>query len=94
MIVLCPIQRQDVINTRNLTRTFHDPGESEVLAVDGIDLTGAREEVLAILGPSGAGKTTLMRCSRRCGAVSRTPCRDQHRTSRSSSTPEGRLRKM
>ncbi|MGV9924505.1 ATP-binding cassette domain-containing protein [Nocardia rhamnosiphila] len=55
------MERQDVISTRNLTRTFHGPGESEVRAVDGIDLTVAREEVLAILGPNGAGKTTLMR---------------------------------
>lgn len=44
-----------VIEARDLRRTFGD-----VVAVDGIDLTIRRGEVVAMLGPNGAGKTTTI----------------------------------
>ena len=46
-----------VVELRGLVRRY-----GAVTAVDGIDLTVARGEVLAILGPNGAGKTTTVEC--------------------------------
>ena len=37
-------------------------GETEVPALQGIDLTILRGEILAIMGPSGCGKTTFLNC--------------------------------
>ncbi|MBO3739756.1 ABC transporter ATP-binding protein [Actinoplanes flavus] len=45
-----------MIETRELTKHFKD-----VRAVDGINLTVARGELVAMLGPNGAGKSTTLR---------------------------------
>lgn len=39
---------------------IYNPGENEVRALDGIDLTIKRKEFVAIIGASGSGKSTLM----------------------------------
>ncbi len=46
-----------ILEVRNFKKSF---GDTEVLR--GIDLTLEEGEVLAIIGPSGGGKTTLLRC--------------------------------
>ncbi|MEY3000236.1 MAG: hypothetical protein RL648_450 [Verrucomicrobiota bacterium] len=48
-----------VIEIRNLHKTYH-LGSTIVRALDGVDLTVAKNEYVAIMGPSGSGKSTLM----------------------------------
>lgn len=48
-----------IVQTKNLTKTF-EFGESEIHALNGIDLNVEEGDYIAILGPSGAGKTTLL----------------------------------
>jgi putative ABC transport system ATP-binding protein len=50
---------QPILVVRNLTRVFGE-GPTRVLAVNHIDLTVQRGEVVLIMGPSGSGKTTLL----------------------------------
>ena len=46
-----------IIKTEALTYAY--PGEAETLALDGVDLTIARGEFVAVLGHNGSGKSTL-----------------------------------
>jgi multiple sugar transport system ATP-binding protein len=48
---------QAVLEVRGLTKRF-----GAKIAVDGIDLRVEEGEVLGLLGPTGAGKTTTLRC--------------------------------
>ena len=47
------------IRTEELRKTYGE-GESEVHAVDGINLSIEKGEFVAIIGPSGSGKSTLL----------------------------------
>ena len=47
----------NILEVKNLRKRF---GDNEVLK--GIDLTLKKGEVLSIIGSSGGGKTTLLRC--------------------------------
>jgi thiamine transport system ATP-binding protein len=46
---------------RDLVVTYEGPGKSRTTAVAGVDLDVAVGEVLALLGPSGSGKSSLLR---------------------------------
>jgi putative ABC transport system ATP-binding protein len=48
-----------MINIENLTKVYQ-MGESEVRALDGVDLHIGKGEITAIMGPSGSGKSTLL----------------------------------
>jgi putative ABC transport system ATP-binding protein len=47
------------VEVRALTKVFGS-GETEVRALDGVDLVIERGEMVAIMGPSGSGKSTLL----------------------------------
>jgi len=51
--------RDVVIEVRDVTRVY-TAGETEVRALDGVNLTIERGEFVAIMGSSGSGKSTLM----------------------------------
>jgi len=51
-------------------RKVFDAGDSEIVAVDDVDLTVDAEELVALVGPSGSGKTTL--CSMAGGLLTPT----------------------
>lgn len=48
-----------LVHTQSLVRTF-EFGETEVYALNGVDLDVYKGEFACVLGPSGAGKTTLL----------------------------------
>jgi phosphonate transport system ATP-binding protein len=49
--------REVQLSVRGLSKAFHGRP-----AIEDIDFTASRHEFVAVLGPSGAGKTTLFRC--------------------------------
>ncbi len=48
-----------MVKITNLVRTF-EFGETEVFALNGVDMEVYKGEFVVVLGPSGAGKTTLL----------------------------------
>ncbi len=55
-------QIENVIETIGLTKVYKDFwGRGRVRALDSLDLTVRRGEVLGLLGPNGSGKTTMVR---------------------------------
>ncbi|MGP9693839.1 ABC transporter ATP-binding protein [Brachybacterium sp. AOP25-B2-12] len=54
-----PTPEGPVLRARGLRRTYGS-GESQVRALDGVDLEIGRGEFTAIMGPSGSGKSTLL----------------------------------
>ena len=51
--------RRYILRTENLKK-YYGTGESQVRALDGIDLTVEQGEFLAVVGTSGSGKSTLL----------------------------------
>jgi putative ABC transport system ATP-binding protein len=49
----------NIIEIKDLTKIFKE-GESEVIAVNGVNLSFQQGEFAAIVGPSGSGKTTML----------------------------------
>ena len=48
-------------SAREATKVYGE-GDTEVVAIDAIDVDFASGEFTAIMGPSGSGKSTLMHC--------------------------------
>ena len=49
-----------VLEGRSITKVYTIGDEIEVRALDGVDISVCRGEMLSIMGPSGSGKSTLM----------------------------------
>lgn len=50
---------KDFVRLKNVTKIYH-MGEVEIRAVDGIDFSIDKGEFVVVVGPSGAGKTTVL----------------------------------
>ena len=51
--------REPLIKVRDLCKVYN-PGENEVRALDHVDLSIDKGELVGIIGHSGSGKSTLM----------------------------------
>ncbi len=49
-----------MLETQQLVKAYRSPAGGEVRAVDGMDLSVGRGELVVLHGPSGSGKTTLL----------------------------------
>jgi ATPase subunit of ABC transporter with duplicated ATPase domains len=52
---------KDVLRLEGVSHTFHPPGKADIPICKKLDLYLARGEKVAIIGPSGIGKTTLLK---------------------------------
>ncbi|NED90563.1 ATP-binding cassette domain-containing protein, partial [Streptomyces sp. SID11233] len=50
-----------MITTQDLTKVYRSGGR-DVTALDGVDLHVREGEVFGVIGQSGAGKSSLIRC--------------------------------
>ncbi|MBI2618959.1 MAG: ABC transporter ATP-binding protein [Ignavibacteriales bacterium] len=51
----------------NVSKIFTEEGKHEIVAVDGVSLTIRKGEIFTLVGPDGAGKTTMIRMM--CGVI-------------------------
>jgi NitT/TauT family transport system ATP-binding protein len=49
----------DILEIKNVSKTYNADSDSPVKALDGVDLNVAEGEFVSVIGPSGCGKSTL-----------------------------------
>ena len=49
----------DILEIKNVSKTYNSDGDNPVKALDGVDLNIKEGEFVSIIGPSGCGKSTL-----------------------------------
>ena len=49
----------DILEIKNVSKTYDAGGDNPVKALDGVDLNIAEGEFVSVIGPSGCGKSTL-----------------------------------
>jgi len=49
----------DILEIKNVSKTYNADSDNPVVALDGVDLDIAEGEFVSIIGPSGCGKSTL-----------------------------------
>ncbi len=54
--------RDDIAASASSLMKIYGSGDTQVRALDGVDVEFARAQFTAIMGPSGSGKSTLMHC--------------------------------
>src|SRR5882724_10934127 len=54
-------KKEIICEMRNVSKTFHLPGDKELKVLDNISLDVRRNDITALLGPSGCGKSTIIR---------------------------------
>ena len=55
------MQNEAIIEAAGVSKIYRTR-EVEVRALDGVDITVDRGEMVSVMGPSGSGKTTLLNC--------------------------------
>ncbi len=60
------MEEETLLDVQAVGRSFQRPGGSELLVLDGVDLTLRYCEIVGLLGRSGSGKSTLLRIISAC----------------------------
>ncbi len=61
--MLPPVSGEDVLDIKDATVSYDEPGHGQLIAVQGLSVAVRRGETVAIVGESGSGKSSLIRAA-------------------------------